>query len=206
MQARAVLDNPLAYKLFITITGGDRLRRNFAKNYVRAKKGDRILDIGCGPGNIVGHLPSVDYVGFDANPAYIENARQKWGDRGQFICSTVNDYALRSADFDIVLAVGILHHIDDEEAARLFQIAHDKLRAGGRLITFDGVYVKSQSPIARFLLSKDRGQYVRRLEQYESLASATFPKVMVHVLHGRLGPLPYTRLVMECAKDGRLTS
>jgi len=32
----------------------------------------RVLDIGCGPGNILKLMPDTEYVGFDLNPHYIE--------------------------------------------------------------------------------------------------------------------------------------
>ena len=133
MQLRSILNLPIAYKLFIFIIGGDRLRKLHAQRFIRARKGDRVLDIGCGTGNIVGHLPEVDYTGFDANPAYIEDAERQWQGRGKFVCNTVNEYTLAEKDFDLVLATGVIHHIDDNEATKLFEVAYDKLRPGGRL-------------------------------------------------------------------------
>jgi SAM-dependent methyltransferase len=60
----------------------------------------------------------------------------------------------------VVPALGIAHHLEDAEAQRLFQIAYDALKPGGKLITFDGVWTDGQSPAARWLLARDRGLYV----------------------------------------------
>lgn len=101
--------------------------------------------------------------------------------------------------FDIILAIGVVHHLDDGEAAELFRVAVDSLSAGGRLVTFDGVYVNGQSPIARFLLSQDRGRYVRRQSEYERLAHTAFVAVESHVTHDFIA-IPYSHLIMECVK------
>jgi len=55
-----------------------------------------------------------------------------------------------------------VHHLDDAEATKLFDLARSVLRPAGRLITFDGCYVPGQSPAARWILSRDRGQFVRK--------------------------------------------
>jgi cyclopropane fatty-acyl-phospholipid synthase-like methyltransferase len=36
-----------------------------------------------------------------------------------------------SSHFDIVLAIGVLHHLDDAEVLQLFKIAHAALKNGG---------------------------------------------------------------------------
>ncbi len=56
---------------------------------IRAVAGDRILDIGCGPGDILDSPPPVDYYGFDLNDAYIRFARRKYSGRGKFYCRAV---------------------------------------------------------------------------------------------------------------------
>ena len=94
--------------------------------------------------------------------------------------------------------MGVLHHLDDHEASELFSIALSALKPGGRLITLDGVYAPRQSPIARFLLSKDRGEYVREQSAYETLAHKSFSTVKSSIIHNLTAPIPYTHLIMEC--------
>ena len=73
----------------------------------------------------------------------------------RFVCQSVGEViTLAERDyFDIVLALGVLHHLDDDEALTLFQIARDAMKPGGRLVTIDGVWTDDQSHIAKYLLS-----------------------------------------------------
>ena len=71
----------MLYNYFQDLIGGNRLRKWFIDTHVRAKAGDKVIDIGCGPGQILPWLPPVEYIGFDVNPSYIASAQQKYGDR-----------------------------------------------------------------------------------------------------------------------------
>ncbi len=102
------------------------------------------------------------------------------------------------SDFDLVLAMGLVHHLNNQEATKLFSFARKKLKDRGRLITFDGCYVENQSSIARFLLKHDRGQYVRTQEGYEELARDHFLQIETTIF-SNLIRIPYTLIVMECA-------
>ena len=57
----------------------------YAREYVRAKDGDKALDIGCGPGNALEYLPDVDYCGFDLDPTYIKVAKARLPHTGQVL-------------------------------------------------------------------------------------------------------------------------
>ena len=92
----------------------------------------------------------------------------------------------------------MLHHLDDETAAKLFTLARLALQPNGRLITFDGCYSPGQSRVAHWLLGRDRGKFVRTRAQYERLASACFSKVECHLRHDLLR-IPYTHLIMRCS-------
>lgn len=196
-----LLSVPSIYRLFTSIIGGSSSRQRLVREFVRPVAGMKILDVGCGPADIVEFLPDVRYLGFDASEAYISEARDRWRGRGEFFCSTVNTQTLQEGDFDLVLALGVLHHLDDDEARAFFTLAHTVLRPGGRLITLDGVYVKDQSPIARFIIGQDRGAYVRESVKYENLATMVFGTVAPTVLHDLIAPVPYTHLVMECLRS-----
>src|SRR6266566_1436524 len=110
---RLILERPLIYRAFShTISRSDAASLH-AKENIRAVAGDRILDIGCGPGDILDSLPPVDYYGFDLNDAYIRFARRKYSGRGKFYCLAVENSFLPGEphSFDIVIANGILHHL-----------------------------------------------------------------------------------------------
>jgi len=200
---RSVLARPWAYQLFFNLIGAPGRSRVLVRDYIRPRPGDRILEIGCGPGTIVPYLPESEYVGFDLSQEYIEQARKKFSakfPRTKFVCERVSQYTLPQREyFEIVLALGILHHLDDSEALQLFRISHDALKPGGKLVTLDGVWTDDQSRSARYLLARDRGQFVRAEQQYIGLASEVFSKVTPSIRHDLLR-IPYTHLVLECIR------
>jgi SAM-dependent methyltransferase len=197
---RGLLAFPQVYDAFKGSLVGSSYRA-FFRDYVRARPRDRVLDIGCGTGDIVGYLPPVDYVGFDDNPRYVAAATRRWGGgTARFHCQRVDTATCEPAAFDLVLALGVLHHLDDEPARTLFGLAHQALRSGGRLVTFDGCYVEGQSRMARFLVSRDRGRNVRTVEGYRHLAAGIFARVHAHVRH-ELIRVPYTHLILECERE-----
>ncbi|MGC2770547.1 MAG: class I SAM-dependent methyltransferase, partial [Candidatus Sulfotelmatobacter sp.] len=185
------------YQMWGSIVGADEYRKTLAKEHIRARQSDRILDVGCGPGSMVPYLPSSEYVGFDANPDYIQQAQRRFPE-AHFTCDQVNEYNLPQSEyFDIVIALGILHHLEDFEAVQLFRMARRTLKPDGRLITSDGVWLASQSKFAKFLLSRDRGRFVRQAEEYVALASTSFSSVSSAVRHDMLR-IPYSHLILEC--------
>ena len=197
---RTILDRPFYYDLFNAVIGANHLREVLVNEYIRPTSSDQILDIGCGSGNMVPFLPEGKYLGVDANPSYIASARQRYGFRGEFICDSVaRMHREHLGTFQIVLALGLLHHLDDTEASGLFRIGFNVLKPAGRLITVDICYAPNQSALERYLLGRDRGQFVRAEPQYLALARSSFKQVNPSVRKGLLR-VPYTHLIMECVR------
>jgi len=194
---KGLLEHPRISGLFRRLVGRDTARSVYAREHQRLAPGQRVLDLGCGPADILQFLPAVEYVGYDINPAYIERARRRFGHRGEFHCSAVTEDLPIAQRFDLVIAHGVLHHLDDVAAGSLFRIARRALRPGGRLVTFDGCFVEGQSALARLFLSLDRGRHVRSRDAYERLARAEFDPVRSFVRHDLIR-IPYTHLIMEC--------
>lgn len=188
------------YSMFENAVGATRARRLFLERHAKPHTGDRVLDIGCGPADILAELPSVEYHGFDLSPAYIDAARKRFGSRGTFHVQAVTRDVLKDyAGFDLVLAIGVLHHLDDAVALDLFGIAKEALKAGGRLVTMDGCFAPGQSPLARYLLQNDRGRFVRDEAGYLALARRVFPDARATVT-SELLRVPYTHCVMGCPR------
>ena len=197
---RSVLSLPRAYRWFWKAIGGSAYIKRYVEEYVRPQPGCRILDIGCGPGTVVPYFPDTEYVGFDSSPQYIEAARRQFP-RLTSVCARVSEYQpLQRLYFDVALALGVVHHLDDAEARQLFQMAHDAPRPGGKLATLDGVFAPHQSAVARYLVRRDRGKFVRSEEGYVQNASRVFPAVQATVRHDLLR-IPYTHIIMECVRS-----
>lgn len=198
-----VLGRTSAYQAFSKfVGGGGKLRHIYTTQHLRIAPGDRVLDIGCGPADILSELPSVDYYGFDMNKKYIESARLKFAKRGQFFHEFVTAEIIgQFQDFDIVMANGVIHHLNDKEALNLLEIAAAALKPKGRLVTLDGVFTPKQSLLAKYLVSRDRGRYVRDEHAYLHLAQAKFASVQ-STIYDRMLRIPYTHIVMEmCQKS-----
>ncbi|MBD9468871.1 class I SAM-dependent methyltransferase [Pseudoxanthomonas sp. PXM01] len=199
---RSILSHPAIYDLTQNILGAGRSRKKLVKDYIRAEPRDQLLDIGCGTAELLPYLPEdIDYVGFDLSPRYIEAARKRYGARARFECMDIADFDddMVKDGADIVLAIGILHHLDDELAHALIDTAWSKLRPGGRLITLDGTLTDSQSGLARSLILRDRGQNIRSPEGYRALAGTDFSSVHLTVREDMLF-VPYTHCIMECTR------
>jgi hypothetical protein len=67
------------------------------------------------------------------------------------------------------------------------------------MITNDGCYMPKQSAAKRYLLSRDRGEFVRTQAEYEALAHSWFQNVQSNIREDVLR-IPYTHLIMECTK------
>jgi len=139
-----------------------------------------MLDIGCGTADILTYLNlEIDYVGFDMQEEYIEHAKSKFSDRGKFFTQIVDGTLLPEwiNKFDVILAHGLLHHLINQDCDVLLKSSNEYLKEDGFMITVDSTYFEGQSKLAKWLVSKDRGQNVRRPEDYKELASKYYPYV-----------------------------
>lgn len=194
-----ILTLPNLYDSYQELVGATRVRQRLADEFIRVHAADRVLEVGCGTARMLDHLAAARYVGIDHNPQYIADARRRYGNRGEFITGDLAMLSLGVPDcYDIVLAIGVLHHIDDTTATRLFSEASRVLSRGGRMITVDPAFVGGQPLLAKLLVSLDRGRNVRTPERYEALAQSSFPNVRSHVCN-LLPHIAYTHCVMECS-------
>ncbi|HEX8053693.1 MAG TPA: methyltransferase domain-containing protein [Thermoleophilaceae bacterium] len=117
-------------------------RRRLVREAVAAAPGERILDVGCGPGYYVAELaeevgPDGTVTGIDQSPAMLAVAR----DRCKSLPGTsfgegeATALPFDDASFDAVLSVQVMEYVPDVAAA-LAEV-HRVLRPGGRVVLWD---------------------------------------------------------------------
>jgi SAM-dependent methyltransferase len=194
-----LLARPWIYDAFQTLVGANAWRERVVRNSVVPRLSDDalIVDVGCGTGWVLHVLPpTVRYVGIDRNRAYINQARSEFSGRtAQFIC---DDVSLGPAGLDLqadaVLAIGLLHHLNDNECVQLLTAIARMLKPGGFLLTLDPLFCDEQSSLARAVISRDRGRSVRTVDGYHELLSDAFRRIDTSIERSPLR-IPYTGIV-----------
>jgi len=195
---RSILSHPAAYSSFQALMGANRGWQRITSSYLKMQAGEALLDIGCGPGDVLRFLPDLDYWGFDISGEYIARARAVFSGRGHFECKLFEASDLEYLPkFDAALMSGVLHHLDDDQADELLGLVSRALKPGGRLVTIDPCYAPRQNPMARFIISKDRGRNVRDEPGYRELVDQHFNQTRAEVVHKVW--IPYTHCYTVCS-------
>lgn len=70
-----LINNPYIYKSIQKIMSGTSLRKKIIKANIK-KKNSNVLDIGCGPAEIIEHIPNCNYYGYDIDKRSIAYAKK----------------------------------------------------------------------------------------------------------------------------------
>lgn len=109
---------------------------------LRGKK--RVLDVGCGFGLFGCYFsamyPEISYVGYDLNKGRVDQANraaEKLGlKNARFSVGDARDLSIDD-QFDAIVMVDLLHHIDDAAKEKLLETCRGHLEESGRLIVKD---------------------------------------------------------------------
>ena len=98
------------------------------------------------------------------------------------------------------MAIGVLHHVDDDIVTTIISESFRILKTGGRFITADPVKYLGQAKLARWVVSRDRGRHVRQAESYEKAVNTSFEKVEIRMISNHLR-IPYDEIWMTGTKS-----
>lgn len=191
---------PAVYDAIQRALGGPQARIGVARRLFADAEGKSVLEVGCGPGTWAPYLASARaYLGVDWNPAHIELAKRNFGrETTRFICGDLNDPATIPNDslFDIVVGIGILHHLDDEIADRVMQRIATLLTPTGNFIGLEPVYHPRQNPIAKLLKFCDSGRNIRTEAGYRGLMDPAFGQIQTEIVTD-LMRVPYSHCILR---------
>jgi SAM-dependent methyltransferase len=202
---RKFLTNPSFYVLFQRVLGGNGVGKFLADNFWKLKGGETVVDIGCASGFVLDYMPDdVKYYGVDISKNYIDAAHKKFSTRGTFLLGTARDL-LNSGDallkkVDLVTCNGLLHHLSDDEAIDVLEIAKQLLRPGGRLVCLEATFLTRQTRLSKRMVSMDRGRYVRSEQEWKKLLGKSFHSYSTSVVTGLIR-IPYTHIIIECVNE-----
>ena len=192
------LDLPLVYKFFQFLLRKFNTNQRLFNEIIDIKKNIIVLDCGCGPGTYRNYLNTDKYIGIDINNKHIDSAKKRYPNDQFFTEDLLNIENISISRVDSVIMIGILHHLDDETCKKLFENLYNKLSQSGEIFTLDPVYIQDQRIIAKYLASKDKGNYVREPKMYTKLISNKY-KIKSYVINDLLR-VPYDHYFMNIFK------
>jgi ubiquinone/menaquinone biosynthesis C-methylase UbiE len=113
---------------------------------VTAGPGDKVLDLGCGTGQL--SLPLAErgasVLAIDVSAGMIERLAEKAQQRSlpnlEGLATPVEDLSLPEGSIDLIVTSYALHHLRDPDKARLVAAAYTWLRPGGTLVVADMMF------------------------------------------------------------------
>ena len=172
MSFKSLLGVPTLYRAFDHIVGRFSLARtSLFSRYLPYTPGIKVLDLGCGPGTSAHYFNSRDYIGIDIDQKYILAASEKLPSyrflHTDFLALEKN--YIPESGFDLILAMGVFHHLPDDLLKKYLNMARNILSSKGILLSLDGCTYQSQPYWHKKVVLNDRGQYIRDRDSLVSL-------------------------------------
>jgi ubiquinone/menaquinone biosynthesis C-methylase UbiE len=117
---------------------GEQERLRYFSSHFQLRPGERVLDVGCGSGRLIPIVceqigPHGSLVELDFAPGMLELGRNKAnGNTVTFVAGDAHSLPLADRDFDKVIALALLPHLDNKAAA--LKEFHRVLKPGGMLV------------------------------------------------------------------------
>jgi SAM-dependent methyltransferase len=198
-----MFDNATLYKLFQLAVIPKKSLKFIKEEIISPAGAKKVLDFGCGVGYHAEYFEDTDYLGIEPLEKCVKKANEQFAKtRVRFKVGDHN--TLKEIDdetFDLVIAIGVLHHIEDETLDLFLGEAKRLLKPGGRLTTFDPVFHPDQSFSSKWVVSQDRGRNVRSVEGYLVHAKKHFENNFNFSIQTKLLRIPYDHIVINYMKE-----
>lgn len=187
---------PAAHWHFLTPYYHGFMKLFFGKRYkklsdlIALKSGETLLDVGCGPGQLLRLLhakyPQNSFTGLDVDPEILAIARKNLTEGVKLIESSATELPFPDQSVDAVTSTLMIHHLSSEQKQRMIREVYRVLKPGGRFYLFDFAPPKSW-------YEKLVTAIICKVEQLEDAASGKYPEFMKQARFKDVQSLYHTR-------------
>lgn len=132
-----------------------------------AKKGDRILDVGCGNGRLYQMFAnlSTDYTGMDQSEELLAKAQEKFPGAHFVVGNMAETFPFENESFDSLYCIAAFHHLPTEEL-RIHALQEMKrvLKPGGKVImtnwNAESNWAKKKLEIGDWRLGEEKEHFI----------------------------------------------
>lgn len=141
---------------------------------IAPQPGLKILDAACGTGALYDICMPCLYYGLDIDENRIMDCIQNFPE-GHFCVADASKTNFPDAFFDIVLAAGLFHHVDDQLANEILKEFKRLLKKSGKIIVIDAIWPSNIFNVVGWIGRKmDQGDFVRHSNEYVDIFSKHF--------------------------------
>tara|TARA_X000000950_G_scaffold286932_1_gene397354 strand:- start:5724 stop:6374 length:651 start_codon:yes stop_codon:yes gene_type:complete len=209
---KKILNNQLFYYIWRNLTVSKKYTIFNSLSDPNLVKGKKILDIGCGDGYILEQLiknfdiVKFEYLGIDNNKNYISNAKLNFSNYKdssiEFIELDINNIEkLNLKEFDLIISNGFFHHISDDEILDFFKKIDKFSFHQLEFIFIDPVFYEKQFFLRKFIMSFDRGEFIRSKDHYLKLFQRSKLEIISSVINNKLSNIMYSNLITHAKKN-----
>lgn len=136
-----------------------------------------VLEVGCSAGNVSALFQEIpcEFLGIDIDDAVIRFAKRRFSAFKHMAFKTENLMNIDRSDasFDLIIFIGMCHHVEDRELTKLLQKAGTLLNPDGKIIVADLIIGEKSSWLEKFLLRADAGDFIRTQASLREIVAHT---------------------------------
>ena len=202
MNIANVFDNAFLYNFFQQSVSRNGTQELINSKILGSDALSRVIDFGCGVGHHSKLFQNGYYLGIDPSESCIRVAERMYASPSiEFkLGDQTTLKSLPGESFDLVFAIGVLHHIDDQVSTEFISETFRLLKPGGRLMTFDPVLHENQSKLSSWIVKQDRGRWVRTEFQQIKIIEKVFSGKIHSQVYKNLLRIQYDHILINTRK------
>lgn len=183
MKLSALSSNPRIYTVIQSVFGWSKKPLlQYVSERITLGTTERVLDVGCGTGELGRLFSPGCYVGVDPSEEYIRFA-QCTVPGASFQVMDATALTFPDDSFDRVLCTRVFHHLSDDEVRQTLFEMKRVVKPHGMIDIVDEVWPRRSNVIGNILFALDLGKHQRHFSQLSALLNS----------HGLTPVLPYVR-------------